>query len=62
MIACYNLALAYEMKDNLDKASDCLLQSFKLAGRYGNQDDRQSIVSYRKIIEKRKKDLEKLKS
>ena len=60
IIACYNLALGYEMKDDLETASNWLDTAYKLALRYGNSDDKVSILAYSKIINKRKVEIKRL--
>lgn len=58
--ARYNLALAYEMKDDLDTASRWLEAAQNMAVQYRNKDDLKMILNYRKILEKRKSDIKKL--
>lgn len=58
--ARYNLALAYEMKDDFDMASHWLEAAQNLAVQYRNKDDLKMILSYRKILQKRKNDIIKL--
>ena len=58
--ARYNLALAYEMKDDFDMATQWLNAAQDLAVQYRNKEDLKMILSYREILQKRKKDIEKL--
>jgi len=58
--ARYNLALAYEMKDDLDTAEKWLIAAQQLATSYRSKEDLRMIILYRKLIEKRKKDIARL--
>lgn len=58
--ARYNLALAYEMKDDLDTAEKWLLAAQKIAMDYRSQEDLKMILQYQKILQKRKKDIARL--
>lgn len=60
IIACYNIALAYELKDDLDRSKEYLVLAMKFASRRGTAEDKRNISEYLKIIEKRQKDLLKL--
>jgi len=59
--ARYNLALAYELKDDLDTAQKWLTAAFQLASKYKSKNDLKTIQTYQKILEARKKELLKLK-
>ena len=58
--ARYNMALAYELKDNIPLAEEWLEAAYKLAKSYRNQEELDMIRSYRKALETRKKDFKKL--
>ena len=58
--ARFNLALAYEMKDDFGTASKWLEAAQNLAAQYHSKDDLKMILSYRKILQKRKNDIRKL--
>jgi len=55
--ACYNLAFAYEMKDELDISEKWLVSAQKIAEKYHKKEDRKTILKYWKIIQQRKKDI-----
>lgn len=58
--ARYNMALAYEMKDDLDTAEKWLDAANQLAKEYNNQEYLKMIQNYKQILEKRKKEVRKL--
>ncbi len=58
--ACYNIALGYEMKDDLDTSLQWLNAAQKIATDYRSREDINRILQYKKILEQRKKDVEKL--
>ena len=58
--ARYNLALAYEMKDDLDAAGKWLVAAEQLALDYHSKEDLKLILQYRKILQKRKQDIARL--
>ena len=58
--ARYNLALAFEMKDDLDAADKWLVAAEQLALDYHSKEDLKLILQYRKIIQKRKQDIARL--
>lgn len=58
--ARYNLALAYEMKDDLDTAEKWLIAAQQLATSYRSKEDLKMIVLYRNIISKRIKEIARL--
>lgn len=58
--ARFNLALAYEMKDDFDTASRWLEAALSLATQYRSKEDLKMILDYRKILQKRKNDVKKL--
>ncbi|MBN1820511.1 MAG: hypothetical protein JW833_07335 [Prolixibacteraceae bacterium] len=60
IIACYNIAMAYEMKDDLQKASDWISESEKLAVSLRSKEDLKMILLYKKILSERIKELEKI--
>lgn len=58
--ARYNLALAYEMKDDLDTAEKWLIAAQQLATSYRSKEDLKMIILYRNIIAKRKNEIARL--
>jgi hypothetical protein len=58
--ARYNLALAYEMKDDIEMASRWADAAQKLAVEYRNKEDLKIILLYQNILTQRKKDIAKL--
>ncbi len=58
--ARYNIALAYEMKDDLDSADKWLVAAQQLAMDYRSKEDLKLIIQYRNVLSKRKKDIAKL--
>ena len=58
--ARYNLALAYEMKDDIDTAWKYLTAAKKLATSYNSKDDIKRITEYQKVLVHRKKDIDRL--
>jgi hypothetical protein len=58
--ARYNLALAYEMKDDFVLASRWLEAAQNLAAQYRSKEDLKMILSYRKILQNRINDIQKL--
>ncbi len=60
--ARYNLALAYEMKDDIEMASRWVDSAEKLAMEYRNREELKMIISYKNILNQRKKDIAKLNS
>ena len=58
--ARYNLALAYEMKDDLDTAIQWLNAAQKIAADYRSKDDLKMIAAYQKVLAQRKKEIERL--
>lgn len=60
--ARYNLALAYEMKDDLDSAIQWLAAAQQIAADYRSKDDLKKIEAYKKILLQRKKEVERLNS
>jgi hypothetical protein len=55
--ARYNLALAYEMKDDLDTAQKWLTAAHELARTYRSKNDIQMIALYQKTLETRKREI-----
>lgn len=58
--ARYNLALAYEMKDDFEAAGRWLSAAQQIAADYRSKDDMKMIAAYQKILEQRVKEVEKL--
>ncbi len=58
--ARYNLALAYEMKDDLETAVQWLSAAQQIAADYRSKDDLKLIAAYQKILAQRIKDMERL--
>ena len=58
--ARYNLALAYEMKDELTTAKQWLEGALQIATSYRSKDDIKRIMEYKKILDQRQKDIQKL--
>lgn len=58
--ARYNLALGYEMKDDLDTAQKWLIAAQQIATDYKSKEDLKMILQYRKLLLKRQNDIVKL--
>lgn len=58
--ARYNLALAYEMKDDLDTAIQWLTAAQQIAADYRSKEDLKMIAAYQKVLIQRKKEVERL--
>jgi hypothetical protein len=58
--ARYNLALAYEMKDDILTAWKWLAAAQQLAVEYKSKEDMKMILQYQKILSKRKKEIDRL--
>ena len=58
--ARYNIALAYEIKDNIDLALKWLTAARDLAVKTRSRDDIKRIIQYRQKLEKRKKEIQRL--
>ncbi len=58
--ARYNLALAYEMKDDLETASRWLAAAQKIATDHHSKEDMKRVAAYQKVLEQRKKDIVRL--
>jgi tetratricopeptide (TPR) repeat protein len=58
--ACYNLALGYEMKDDINLAIQWLNVAHKIASDYKSKDDLKAVTTYQKVLANRKKDIERL--
>lgn len=58
--ACYNIALGYEMKDDLDTSVQWLNAALKTATDYRSREDINRVLQYKKVLEQRKKDVEEL--
>ena len=60
--ARYNLALAYEMKDDMETAVQWLNAAQQIAADYRSKEDLKRIALYQKVLAQRKKDIERLNS
>jgi hypothetical protein len=60
--ARYNLALASEMKDDLDQAYQWLISAMELATSYRSKKDQTIIKTYQNILAERQKDIRKISS
>ncbi len=60
--ARYNLALAYEMKDDLDTAIQWLNAARQIAADYKSKDDLKMISAYQKVLQQRKQEINRLNS
>ena len=60
--ARYNLALAYEMKDDLNSAIQWLAAAQQIAADYRSKDNLKMIAAYQKVLAQRKKEIERLNS
>jgi hypothetical protein len=58
--ARYNLALGYEMKDDIDTALQWINASQKIAGDYHSSKDLKLIEQYKNILLQRKKEIDRL--
>ncbi|MCK3685016.1 DUF6340 family protein [Maribellus sp. YY47] len=58
--ARYNMALAYEMKDDMDTASSWLTAAMQLATKYRSKEDIKRILFYQNALQKRMRDISKL--
>lgn len=58
--ARYNLALAFELKDDLETAQKWLSAAFTLASNYKSRTELNTIRTYQKILDSRRKELLKL--
>lgn len=58
--ARYNMALAYELKDNIPLAEQWLDAAYDLAESYRNQEELEMIRAYQKALDKRLQDIRKL--
>ena len=58
--ARYNLALAYEMKDDILTAWRWLTAAQQLAVEYKSKEDIKMILQYQKVLAKRKKEIDRL--
>ncbi|WP_346860939.1 DUF6340 family protein [uncultured Draconibacterium sp.] len=59
--ARYNLALGYEMKDDIDTALKWIVAAQQIATDYRSKEDLKMILQYRKILTKRQTDIARLK-
>ncbi len=60
--ARYNLALAYEMKDDIPMAEKWLDAAYELALSYRDKDDLKMIRAYQKALDVRKKQIKRLEA
>jgi tetratricopeptide (TPR) repeat protein len=60
--ARYNLALAYELKDDLDTAQKWLTAALQLASRYRSKNNLKMILAYKKVLDNRQQLLKKINS
>jgi hypothetical protein len=60
--ARYNLALGYEMKDDMDTAIQWLTAAQQIAAEYRSKEDIKRIAAYQKVLAQRKKEVERLNS
>ena len=58
--ARYNIALGYEMKDDIDLAQKWLQAARQIAMEYRSKEDLKTILHYQKVLDKRKKEIERL--
>ncbi len=58
--ARYNLAFAYEMKDELETAQKWLIAAQQIATDYKSKEDLKMIMQYRKVLQKRLRDIARL--
>lgn len=58
--ARYNIALGYEMKDDIEMAEKWLKAAHQIAMDYKSRDDLKIITAYQKILAKRKKEIDRL--
>lgn len=58
--ARYNLALAYEMKDDIEAAVNWINAARQVALSYKSKEDLKMILKYSQVLETRKKEIEKL--
>ena len=58
--ARYNLALAYEMKDEIETAQKWLKNAYSLAVDYRSREDLKMIRSYEKILSERLKEIQRI--
>lgn len=58
--ARYNLALAYEMKDDIETAWKWLIAAQQLAVSYKSKEDIKMIDQYKRILAKRKREIDRL--
>ena len=58
--ARYNIALGYEMKDDLESAWKWLAAAKQLAVLYKSKEDIKMITQYQKVLSKRKKEIDRL--
>ncbi len=58
--ARYNLALAYEMKDDLESAIQWLAAARQIAADYRSREDLRRIDTYQKVLQQRRKEIARL--
>ena len=59
--AWYNLALASEINDDLEKAAGYIDKAYETALVYKNKNELQRVLRYREIIGTRLKEIEKMR-
>lgn len=60
--ACYNTALAYEMKDEINSAQVWLNEALSLAKKYRAKDETRMVELYIKVLSQRQKEVQQLDS
>jgi hypothetical protein len=58
--ARYNLALGYEMKDDIDTAQKWLSAALQIASDYKSKENIRMIIKYQKVLTKRQQDIARL--
>lgn len=58
--ARYNLALGYEMKDDIDTAQKWLVAAHQIASDYKSKENLKMIIQYQQILKNRKQEIEQL--
>ncbi len=58
--ARYNIALGYEMKDDLETAQKWLNAAFQIASDYKSREDQKMIIKYQKVLQKRQQEISRL--
>lgn len=58
--ARYNIALACEMKDDIETARKWLASAKQIADRAGSRDELKMIIKYQQVLQKRKEEIDRL--